>query len=353
MAHNTGVMAATLAEIARRTGLCKASVSQCLRPDGPRIHLFRPETRELVRRVAEELGYRPNTAARATSYGRTGSVALVMSIKPLHSSLFVGLLCGIHDELQRRDQQLTMARLPDEDLNDSSRLPKIVREWCCDGMMINYTDAIPTAMRTVIAKNRIPAVWINSKQTKDCVRPDDEAAAAMLTRKLLELGHRRIAFVDFSHGELYPEPHYSVNDRRLAYLTAMREAGVTPVIWRADGQTKLPGEERVAFAARRLRQDDRPTAIIGYSLNDMFPLHVAAAEVGLAIPRDLSIATFSATPYRNLNRPLSMMVLPEYRMGEAAVQMLMSKIEAPKSALKAQILPFDFDAGDSIAPVSS
>jgi LacI family transcriptional regulator len=350
--YYTGEMAATLMEIARRTGLSKSSVSQCLRSDGPKSHLFRPETRERVRRIAAELGYRPNSAARATAYGRTGSIALLMSINPIRSSLFEGLLCGLHDELHRNDMQLAIARMPDEELSDDQRLPKILRDWCCDGMIINYTDAIPAPMKAIIREHQIPAIWINSKQEHDCVRPDDFGAAQQIAQRLIELGHRRIAFSDFSHGMTYADPHYSVIDRRGGYERALADAGLQPEVWASTDDERIPGDQRMAYATAKLSARDRPTAVIGYSQNDLFPVHAGALAAGLTVGRDLSIATFAPAPYTHLGPPFATCILPEEEMGRSAVEMLMQKIADPAGLLPARVLKMHFNPGGTCVPPS-
>ena len=67
-------------------------------------------------------------------------------------------------------------------------MPRLLTEACSDGLLIDYTHAIPPALLALIERHRIPAVWINSRQPLDCVRPDDEAAGYDATRRLLERG---------------------------------------------------------------------------------------------------------------------------------------------------------------------
>lgn len=343
-------MNVTLQTIAQRTGLSVNTVSQCLRANAPKAHQFRAETREMVRRVAAELGYRPNAAARATANGRFGTAALVMSINPIRSSLFEGLLCGLHDELHANDMQLSVARMPDSQLSDDSQLPKILREWSCDGMLINYTDAIPKRMQAIILEHQIPAVWINSKQEHDCVRPDDFGGARDATQALLKMGHQRIAYSDFSHGPDYPSPHYSVPDRLAGYQQAMQQAGLAPRLWIAEQGEKIPGAQRVAYVIEQLKRPDRPTAVVSYNHNDLIVIHAAAMSLGLSIPSDLSVVGFSPKLNTPLGVPMGSVLLPEVRMGQEAVRMLLKKISNPSRLLPAKVLPTHFDPAGTCVP---
>jgi len=133
-------MATTLKVIAEAAGVSIPVVSQVLNSKGQR---FRPETRRRVRQAAERLGYRPNNSARAMATGRLGCAALVLSTQGYRSTLPAELLRGIDEELARHNMHLTIARLPDEKLTREGYVPKILREWLSDGLLINYTSDIP------------------------------------------------------------------------------------------------------------------------------------------------------------------------------------------------------------------
>lgn len=340
-------MAVTLRQIADHTGLSTQTISQCLRPDSPKAHLYPAKTRERVVQAARELGYRPNAAARAVARRRFGIAALVMSLDPVRSSLFPGLLCGLHDALAQRDMQMTIARLPDSQLADESCLPTILRQWCCDGLLINYTDAIPDAMIQIIADYKLPAVWINSRQNADCVRADDFDGARRLTEHLLGLGHRRIAFADFAHGPQYPCPHYSVQDRQDGYRQAMQAACLPHRLLIADEGERVPASQRVAWCAAALREPDRPTAIIGYGPNDATVAYCAALSVGLAVGHDVALAMFGDRPLHYLGEPLTTMIVPEETLGRLAVEMLLEKIDRPEQSLQAKLVPMELSHGDA------
>ena len=166
-------MKVTIRQIAARTGLSPITVSRVL---GDKSDKHRPETRERVLRAAEELGYRINTAARAISTGRFGSVALLMSTEGSFSYLPGPLMDGIQEVLEEQDLHLTVARLSDEKLTDAEYVPQILREWTADGVLINYHFHIPGRLIELVRRYNVPSIWINSKQECNSVHPDDFGA---------------------------------------------------------------------------------------------------------------------------------------------------------------------------------
>src|SRR5688572_22758476 len=187
-------MSVTIKEIARRTGLSVPTVGNVLGRSGDR---YSAETRRRVLEAAAELGYRPNSSARAMRQGRFGCAALILSRsrQQTHSFIPTGLLDGLDNELGRHDMHLTITRLSDEELSHDDFVPKVLRQHMADGMIVNYTHGIPPAMLDLIHAHHTPAVWLNAKLNEDCAYPDDLGAAKAVTEELLKLGHRRIALV--------------------------------------------------------------------------------------------------------------------------------------------------------------
>ena len=100
--NNVTTHAMTIKEIARHTGLSVPTIGNVLGSSGGR---YSAATRAKVLKAARELGYRPNSSARAMRNGRTGCAALVLSRshQQTHSYIPPGLLDGLDDELARHN----------------------------------------------------------------------------------------------------------------------------------------------------------------------------------------------------------------------------------------------------------
>jgi LacI family transcriptional regulator len=345
-------MAVTIEQIANRAGLSRQTVSNILNQKG---HLFRMETRELVARVCEEMGYRPNYIARALRSGRFNAVGLVASTSQNAGRIAGGALMGIEEELREHDMHLVSGRFSEGELTSSEYVPKLLRELIVDGLIVNYTLNIPPKTRELLAANKVPSVWINAQLDRDCVRPDDFHGARVATEYLLSYGHRRIAFVNLLHTEALIRSnylHFSVKHRLEGYEAAMKAAGLRPrLIARSEGVTE---EASVMGPFAWLQQPDRPTAVIFHSPNSgVGSLLMQLGRLGLAMPQDLSVLCIADEPFDAYGVPMDHVVIPHYQVGRAVVRALIAKIENPRMTKPVEVIPCELRTlGCSVAPLS-
>jgi LacI family transcriptional regulator len=326
----------TQSEVARRAGVSQRTVSYALtQPD----RVAEP-TRRKVLETAQRLGFRTNSSAKAMRSGRFGAIALVMSTVKYRSRLFDDLLASIDEALSEEDMHLTVTRMPDDQLVQTGAMPRLMREQLVDGLLFNYTSLVPAPLRQMIDRSRLPAVWINSDADHDCVRPDDLAGGRLATTHLLELGHRRIAYLRFG-----PEEHFSTIDRRRGYEAAMHAAGLTPLL----GPKAEIDDDRTAICRDWLdAQTHRPTAVVSYGDVGAIPLMIAAGQLGLRVPEDLSILTFEGGSHVELR--LSHVRIPNDAMGREAVDLLNQKIATPDRRFDPVVLPMTLQSGATCAP---
>lgn len=339
-------MAVTLREIAKQSGVSMQTVSGVL---NDKAHLFRPETCARVIRAAESLGYRPNGWAKAMRGGRFKAVALVESTNAHLSYQLPGLIAGVQAALSARDLHLVLSSMPDETLTDTGYVPRILRELMADGLLINYTNRIPAKMIELVESYRVPSIWLNVKRPTDCVHLLDYDGAQSATMRLLDAGHRDIAYVDYHNVTTEADPHHSVADRQRGYISAMRGAGLTPrLILLKDS---VAPDARIELAAQWLTAPDCPTAVVAYSPLTATPILMAAMmKAGKQVPRDLSIITFAEPHFKEMGIPLSLMLLPEFELGHTAAEMLIEKLADVAQPLRPRTLPLKFDRGGTIAP---
>lgn len=347
-------MTTTIRDIAERAGVTHRTVSNVLAGNAKGVRSDARRRAERIREIAEELGYRPNMSAKAIRRGRFNSVGLIASTT-VNRSNFPGLLWqGIDEVLAARETQLVLSRLADQRLTDPAFVPQILRELSCDGLLINYTHGFPPRMRELVLEARLPSVWINARQSHDCVYPDDVAAGVIATEHLLQLGHSRIAFVTG-----VGSAHYSVSDRCRGYSQAMHAARHEPICLGPGFDNGLPREgaavEDVTWDAmvRRKRFGDflaavRPTAVVTYGTMDALTLLFAATRLGLSVPGDLSIVNVSSNADTQVGLAFSTVLVPEYEVGRTAAEMLFQRIETPEQLPGRAIAPA-FVRGDTTA----
>jgi DNA-binding LacI/PurR family transcriptional regulator len=340
-------MAVTIEQIAEKVGVAKSTVSRALSGKTGDSFIGRRRARQ-IREAATELGFRPNSAARAVATGRFDAVALVLSTDTHRSGMPPGLLIGIHDALARAGYSLTLARLVDERLTDERFLPRILREWMCDGLLVDYNVAVPPRMRQLIDEHHLPAVWVNAKQPFDAVRPDDFRAGVEAAEHLLKLGHRDIAYFDLAWEKSLEvgTRHYSKEDRFAGYAQAMNHAGLAPGLIRdVEGVTL---KNLLRYTTEVLSRPDRPSAVLAYG--DPEFIERAAAALGLNVPADLSVMTFGVNPLCVDELRVTSMTVPDGEVGRQGVEMLLEKIRHPVRRLPARAIHCPLCGGYSTAP---
>ena len=333
-------MSATISEIARRAGVTDGTVSRVLNSLHEPKYRSAVRRAEKIRRIAAQMGYRPHAAARVTRQGRFQAVGLLASLDRRRRYMPVELLEAVHDALAEHDLQLTYAKVPDAKLTDAGFVPRLLREWSVDGLLINYSHGFPAAMVELIDRFRIPSVWMNTRRATDAVYPDDRAAAEEATRYLLASGRARIAYLALQRPG--SEEHYSTAERAEGYRGAMAAAGrpalVTqiPVREWANG-SGLIADDRLDVLRRWLSGPDRPDAVVTYSGWTAEPLVFAATAAGLRLPDDLRIVSLGGVAMSSpLGLPLTQVVSDVAQLGRAAVAMLNRKLASPAFPLPAE-----------------
>lgn len=339
-------MPVTLADLAELAGVSRMTVSEVLRGVGRAS----AATRERILKLAKQKGYRPNASARAIRTGRSGTIALLTSSLPHRTVLPSMLTDGVFNTLAQNDLHLTLVRLTDELLADETYVPRILREWSCDGLLISYALNAPPRLAELIEKHRLPSVWMNLKREDDCVYADELGAARSATRKLIDLGHRKVAYADYQHGRGGLD-HYSAVDRQRGYELEMEAAGLAPIFLRdvdplvTDHYVQPPnfhGGRRLYYSLQWLSQKDRPTAVLTHGHETATPIMMAAERLGLKLGAELAMITFGDEVLWITSLACSTMVLRGEEMGRQAVEMLVEKIAHPRRRLAPRTVAYKF-----------
>lgn len=305
----------TLKAIAKRAGVSVATVSRALSGRG-RVD---PVTRQRILRIAEELGYAPDMAARSLVLRRTENVGLLIhALQPLSPHTFYGeILTAVERELRRHRYHLHFAAVEDE------ALPLLVKENRVDGLLLVGCDLPATLIRSlkdcgvplVLVDNHLPGI--------DSIFTDNVGGAFQATAHLIRLGHRRIAFVAETLDNL------SFRERFEGYRQALEAHGLPfdPALV-AEGER---GFEGGSVAIQRLLERARPTAVV--AAND--PTAVSAMRAirayGLRVPDDIAVVGFDDDPLAvHTDPPLTTMRVFRPKMAALAVARLLDLIQHPE-----------------------
>jgi DNA-binding LacI/PurR family transcriptional regulator len=340
---------ATLATVAAAVGVSRMTVSNAYnRPDQ-----LSPELRERVLAAARGLGYPgPNPVAQTLSRGHTGSIGLVLDY-PLTEAFTdpatVLFLQGVAAGCEERAVGLSLVpRIAGRDAD-------LVRTALVDGFVL-YCTPEDDARFEAARERHLPHVLVDYAPDPDRsgVNIDDRAAAREVAEHLIALGHRSFGIMlsferPVTAREAVPTARWHVDAARLAgWRDALDAAGID---WNAVPVGSAPGGDRDTgrrAAAQLLDRADRPTAIV--ALYDVLALGAldAAAERGIAVPGELSVAGFDDIPEAALSTPaLTTIRQPHARKGTEAVRLLLEADEA-----ESVVLPHELVVRASTAPAS-
>ena len=264
----------TLADVAARAGVSVPLVSIVMR-DAPGASAA---TRERVRRIAEELGYRPDSRARLLRSARSRLIGVVFAVQqPFHGDL----VSGLYTAADNADYELTLSAVTPG--RDERRAVTSLLQDRCEALIL-LGPQMRTANLAQLAA-RLPVVVLARgvrSPTVDVVRTADAEGLHQAVDHLVAIGHRRIAHID---GGRAP----GAADRRRGYSQAMRWHGLDA------GARILPGgltEDDGAAAARALLDipaRQRPTAVAVFNDRCAAGALDMLHRAGLTVPGDISV----------------------------------------------------------------
>lgn len=267
----------TMADIAAQAGVSVPTVSKVL--NGRRG--ISASKRAQIERLLNESGYERRARTAPTS----GLIDIVMP--SLETQWATDLLRGAQSEAARLGADLVVTTTEGRMLTTVDWVEHLVSRGT-DGVVLVVSELMPAA-RDELARLQVPVVLIDPIGTDTepfaTVAATDWAGGRDATEHLIELGHRRIGFIS---GPMNVACH---QDRLDGYRAALRRVGLE-----YDPTLVLEGDSLVGGGVRQgrvlLDRADRPTAIISGSDEQAYGVYQAARELGLSIPRDLSVVGF-------------------------------------------------------------
>jgi LacI family transcriptional regulator len=338
MAHDR----ATLADVARRAGLSKTAASMVLNGrEGTRLSA---EAHQRVFKAAEELGYRPNVAARSLRTRKTATIAFVSDI--VATTRFAGgLIRGALDAARERDHVLLIAETQGDPAFEQNAIDAMLDRQV-DGVIYAAMATRRLTVPPALLAGSVVLLNATSPDHLPCVLPDDQRAGRTAVTALLENGHRdRIAVIGRNRlKETDPEVSLAATARLQGIRDALADAGAA-VHREVSCPDWLP-EHGYTAMRNLLRKPARPTAVVCMNDRLAFGAYQAIAEAGLSVPRDVSVVSFDDDPIAAWLHPgLSTVALPHELMGRRAVDLVLDGRGAGPS-----VVPMSLRRRKSIAP---
>ncbi len=303
-------------EIARRAKVSTATVSRTIN----RVSSVDPQLAKRVWKVVDELGYYPNTLARALVSGRSRIFGLVVS--EITNPFFPEIVQAFEDIAVQHNYEILLTST----VHNPKRMEIAVRrmiERRVDGVAI-LTFGMEDSLVEDLRFRKVPLVFVDvgpHVPGVSNIRVNYQHGISQAVQHLAALKHTRIAFV------AGPSTLKSAMARKAAFEAAMQETGLdVPPEMIVEGDHRMEGGMRALVQLAGLPQ--RPTAIL--CSNDMTAVGVMreAYECGIVIPRDLSLVGFDDIRLSQFTTPpLTTVQMSQTLLAEYAFQALRRAVE--------------------------
>lgn len=314
-------MAITIKDIARKTGVSHSTVSRALHGNT----LISDETTQKIRIAAIEMGYKPSAAARSLKTNRSQVLGVIVS--SLDDPFFSEILIGIEEIAQEGGYSLFIAA-SQRDHNRERKIVQTMMEHRTDGIIICSSSFSADQGRQLLQYG-FPIVVVNHQAAENfhySIYHDDVDGSRQITRHLINLGHRKIAYLGNSNSGR------TTLDRLSGFRAEMQTACLhlpSSYIYNVAGGDLNHGLEGITYF---LNLEDRPTAIVCF--NDLIATGVIQGlqKTGLTVPADISVTGFDNIPFSGFTNPtLTTFDQPKQSIGAEAAQLLLNLLKKDTS----------------------
>lgn len=333
-------METTIHDIAEKLNISASTVSRALK-DNP---IISEATRILVKRMAEEMGYRPNILAANLRTKRTNTIGVIVPLINRH--FFSSVISGVEDVAYNRGFAVTISQSNDN-LEKECKIAQTLFANRVDGIILSIGMETNTYDHLkIFSERKIPMVFFDrvvDEIEAHKIVSDDYGGGYRATQHLISQGAKIIAHIGGPlHLKIYEE-------RQKGYYDALKEAGFT--INESYIINNSLSREDGSKAIHKLMQNKiKPDAI--FCANDTTALSVIIylKENGIKVPEDIAIVGFSNEPFSEVVTPsISTIKQPGFSMGRKAAQLIIQQIlhEDENQTYQTIVMPTELIIRDS------
>ncbi len=311
-----------LKEVAAAAGVSARTVSRVMR-DEANVAI---ETRERIRQLAKEMGYRPNLAARGLRSKRAHEVVLIAWSTAVFNDgaeLHLRRIEGFEKRLTEADMPLKVRIVNPDQYPDGLPAGLLDELTARQPMGVALFPNLPEVLRAIVARLReadIPVVLLDQQETGGLqhalnVRADRQHGIKQAVHHLAGHGRRRIGYAGID-----------TPSRVTGYREAMAEVGQEPLIF----ATRVAHTSAELFhlgrevAARIAAMVDRPDAIQAYADSMAMGLIDGFRAAGVSVPGDIAVVGFDDRTCSTLCFPaLTTVHLPNFELGYHAGDLIL------------------------------
>jgi LacI family repressor for deo operon, udp, cdd, tsx, nupC, and nupG len=319
-------MNVSLKDVARVARVSHSTVSRALQnPD-----MVSADTAARIRTIARSMGYRPNVIGRSLATQRTRTIGIVVTTV---ADPFIAEVVAAIEDVAHRERYAVFLANSNADPHREISVVRSFGERRVDGAIV-MASRVGSMYLPLLNELEVPIVLIDNQHPGEfahAISIDDREGARLAVSHLVELGHRRIAYIGDRHGLQSDE------DRFAGYRDELTRAGSTTsseLIAYGDGAPD--GGLRAMSTLLALREP--PTAVFCY--NDMTAIGALRClhKNGVRVPEQMSVVGFDDLPITSfLEPPLTTVRQPRTDMGRDAANMLFKLLNGEEAISQTRV----------------
>jgi LacI family transcriptional regulator len=322
----------TIRDVAQLAGVSPATVSKVLNG----VPYVSQEALARVRAAVEQLNYRPNSIARSLKSSRTSTLGLITN--DLEGVFTMSMMRGVEEVASAQGFSVMLCNSYGDPERERAHL-QVLLDKQIDGVILLNGFRVHERGAPALPLGKVPVVYLyqytHALEVPSIV-PDDFGGAVMGTEHLIACGHKRI-------GVINGPANYEASHFRLAgYRQALEAAGLTfdPNLVRAGKWYESSG---YALTHELMSLPAPPDALFCMSDSLAVAAMSALRELGLRVPRDISIVGFDNRPFaQHQTPPLTTILLPLVEMGHLAGELLLRAIQTGEQTGELHRVPCAF-----------
>lgn len=321
-------------EVAERAGVSPATVSRVLNGTAA----VRDATRDKVLAVVDELGYRPNRVAGNLRRQKVQMIGVVVS--DIENPHFTQMVRAIEDTAYLKGYRVLLCNTDEDAAKQREYLGVLISERVA-GAIISPTEAAAPEISELIDHGAAVVAFDRSVADRraDAVLAANTESVRVATEHLVTTGHKKIGFVAGLPGI------ETASERQAGYEEAISAAGLVAMV--AGGNFRAEGGQR---ATAELLERGATGIVVANNLMAIGAFQ-AIKHAGLKAPADISLVAVDDPPWAELtDPPLTTLAQPVREMAEAAVRLLLGRLEGRRSRPKRQVFAAELRHRGSCCP---
>lgn len=321
---------ATIKDVAKQAGVSTTTVSHVIN----KTRFVAEDTTKAVWDAIKELNYSPSAVARSLKINTTKSIGMIITTS--ESPFFAEIVLAVEEYCYRKGYSLFLCNTQNEPEKIQNHLDMLIKKRV-DGILVMCSEYTENSF-DLFENTNIPMVvmdWGVNDAGRDRILDHSFDGGYLATKYLIENGHKEIAVIT---GNLAKE---TVQTRFEGFKQAMSDSGLNVrEEWVLEGDFEPEGGYE---CMNNLLKNEKalPTAI--FCFNDVMALGAISAitEKGLNVPYDISVIGYdNVHSSRFYAPPLTTVHQSKSRLGSAALELLLERIENNEKAKEPKVLEF-------------